>query len=281
MERISRVLAVGAGGKFAGLVVPELANRGLKVRGLISTREKEAAVRSHGAAETFVGDLTNAEQVGAALAGMDAAFYIAPFAMADEAEAGKQFIRLAKEAGVRRVVFSSVIHPGLATLENHAVKLPVEEALLESGLEFTIMNPAMFFQNIAIGWKKVQQTGEYEEAWSNETRFSRVDYRDVAEVAAIALTEDRLLDGTFELCAEGHLNARELADLMGEVLGRPVKANRGPLPPSDKVPAQLLEMMRWYDSHSLIGNPLTLSAILNRPARSLRAFLAESLSAAV
>lgn len=40
------------------------------------------------------------------------------------------------------------------------------------------------------------------EPWSDETRFSRVDYRDVAKVAAIALTSDRVLYGTFELCAD-------------------------------------------------------------------------------
>ena len=277
MSEISRVLAVGAGGKFAGLVVPELSRRGVKVRGFVAKADKEAAVRAQGAAETIVGDLRSGEQVAAALAGMDAAFYIAPFALEDEAEAGKQFIRLAREAGVRRIVFSSVIHPGIAELKNHAVKLPVEEALIESGLEYTILNPAVFFQNIASGWKKAQQTGVHEESWSNDMRFSRVDYRDVAEVAAIGLTEDRLLFGTFELCADGILNGHELADLMTEVLGRPVRAEHGPLPPSDKVPDQLIEMMRWYDQHSLLGNPLTLRAILNRPARILRDYLAELL----
>ena len=275
MSEISRVLAVGAGGQFAGLVVPELSRRGVKVRGLVSKADKEAAVWAQGAAETVVGDLRSAEQVAAALAGMDAAFYIAPFALEDEAEVGKRFIELAKEAGVRRIVFSSVINPSIVELKNHAVKLPVEGALIESGLEYTILNPAVFFQNIAPGWKKAQQTGKHVELWSNDMRFSRVDYRDVAEVAAIALTEDRLLYGTFQLCAEGILNGFELADLMAEVLGRPIKAEQGPLPSSDKVPEQLIEMMRWYDHHSLLGNPLTLRAILNRLARTLRDYLSE------
>ncbi len=277
MSEISRVLAVGAAGEFAGLVVPELSRRGVKVRGLVAKADKEAAVRAQGAAEIAVGDLRNADQVAAALAGMDAAFYIAPFALEDEAEVGKQFIQLAKAAGVRRIVFSSVINPSIVELKNHAVKLPVEGALVESGLEYTIVNPAVFFQNIAPGWKKAQETGKHVELWSNDMRFSRVDYRDVAEVAAIALTEDRLLYGTFQLCAEGILNGYELADLMTEVVGRPVKAEQGPLPPSGKVPEQLIEMMRWYDQHSLLGNPLTLRAILNRPARTLRDYLAELL----
>ena len=42
----------------------------------------------------------------------------------------------------------------------------------------------------------------FAEPYSAERRMMRVDYRDVSGVAAIALTEDRLLFGTFELCAE-------------------------------------------------------------------------------
>ena len=61
------------------------------------------------------------------------------------------------------------------------------------------------------------KTGTYAEPWSADTRLSRVDYRDVAEAAAIALMEDRLLYGAFELCAEGDLNRREVVTLMGEV----------------------------------------------------------------
>ena len=277
MSEISRVLAVGAGGEFAGLVVPALSKRGVKVRGLVARADKQTAVRAAGAVETVVADLRNTEQVAAALAGMDAAFYIAPFALEHEAEVGQRFIQAAKDAGVRRIVFSSVINPSIVKLQNHVVKLPVEEALIESGLEYTIVNPAVFFQNIAPGWEKAQETGKHVELWSNDNRFSRVDYRDVAEVAAVALTEDRLLYGTFQLCAEGILNGYELAALMSEVLGRPVTAEQGPLPPSGKVPDQLIEMMRWYDQHSLLGNPLTLRAILDRPARSLRDYLTELL----
>ncbi len=275
MNRISRVVAVGAAGPFAGLVIPALAKRGLHVRGLVKSADQQTAVRDHGAAEVVVADIADRNQMAAALNGMDAAFYISPFALNEEAKVGQQFVELAKAAGVRRIVFSSLIHPNLAGLENHTVKLPIEASLIESGLEFTILQPAIFFQNLAEGWKQAQQTGTYAEPWSNETRFSRVDYRDVADVAAIALSEDRLLYGTFELCAEGPLNRLEIASLMSEILGRPIKAEKAPLPPAGKAPGQLIEMMRWYDQHSLLANPLTLQAILGSNVRTLRSYLTE------
>ena len=220
------ILAVGAAGKFAGLVVPALRERGVKVRGLVRNARQGEAVRKSGATEIAVGDLGDGASLDAALKGVDAVFYIAPAFLPDEAEIGKGMVDSAERAGVRRFVFSSVIHPILSALGNHAQKAPVEEAVLTSGMEYTFLHPTVFFQNFTASWPKIVETGVLAEPWSVDTRFSRVDYRDVAEAAAIALTEDRLLYGTFELCAEGWLNRKDVAAIIGEVLGRPIKAER-------------------------------------------------------
>ena len=270
-----KVLAVGAAGPSASLVIPELVKRGTTVRGFVHNSGKEATARAAGAADVVTGDLSDSRTLVRALAGVNAAFYIAPVVLDDEAEVGKQFVRAAKAAGVRRVVFSSVIHPVLSELDNHAAKAPVEEALLDSGMEYVFLHPAMFFQNLAPSWEQIKQTGTFGEPWSNETRFSRVDYRDVAEVAAIALTEDQLLYGTFELCAEGNLNRHEVAEVMGKVLGRQIAAVKVEVPARDGISSKLSRMFAWYNQHSLLGNPLTLRAILGREARALRSYLEE------
>jgi uncharacterized protein YbjT (DUF2867 family) len=280
--KTSTILAVGAAGKFAGLVVPELAKRGVTVRGLIRDAQQGEEVRKHGAAEVAIGDLRDRASLNAALRGVDAVFYIAPAFIADEGEIGKGMVDAAKQAGVRRFVFSSVIDPILSALVNHSAKAPVEEAIIESDMEYALLHPTLFFQGIAAGWPMAVKTGVFAEPWSTETRFTRVDYRDVAEVAAIALTEDRLLYGTYELCAEGNLNRNDVAALMGEVLGRKIEAAR--LNPDkladasgnsgdDTQMAATRAMFDWYDTHGLLGNPLTLRAILGREPRTLRAYI--------
>ena len=269
------VLAVGAAGKFAGLIVPELARRGATVRGLIRHREQEAGVRDAGATQVAYGDLTDPTSVAAALAGVERVFYIAPAFLPDQAEVGVAFVVAAKAAGVRRIVYSSVIHPVIAALDNHIAAAPVEEAILESGMEYALLHPALFFQNLAEGWKRVVETGDYGEPWSAETRFSRVDYRDVAEVAAIALTEDRLNAGTYELCAEGAMNRHEMVALMGEVLGREIRATTVDKTKIPNLGAPIRKMFDWYDRRGLLGNALTLRAILGREPRTLRAYLSE------
>ena len=270
-----KVLAVGAAGPSASLVVPELLKRGAFVRGFVHKPEDKATAENLGVTDVVVGELTDAASVAKAVAGMDAVFYIAPAALENEAEVGQKFVAAAKQAGVRRVVFSSVIHPVLSALVNHAAKAPVEEALIDSGMEYVFLEPGMFFQNLAPGWAKVKESGIFGEPYSMESRFTRVDYRDVAEVAAIALTEDRLLYGTFELCAEGNLNRHDVAALMSEILGHTVKPIKVELSPKAGLPPKLTRMFDWYDRHSLLGNATTLRAILGREPRTLRAFLEE------
>jgi uncharacterized protein YbjT (DUF2867 family) len=274
-----KILAVGAAGKFAGMVVPELAKRGARVRGLVRKAGDVAAAKAAGADEVVVGDLANEAAVRMALNDVDRVFYIAPAFLPHEADVGVRIVEAAKDAGVRRFVFSSVIHPILSALGNHANKGPVEEALLTSGMEYTFLHPTVFFQNLGPSWRRVVETGVFAEPWSAEVRFSRVDFRDVAEAAAIALTQDRLLYGTFELCAQGWLNRHEVAVMMSEILGRSIKAERvdpkvaaaaaGPGAPA------LEKMFNWYDHRGLLGNALTLRAILGREPRTLRRFIEE------
>ena len=124
----------------------------------------------------------------------------------------------------------------------------------------------------------------FAEPYSTDSRIGRVDYRDVAEVAAIALTEDRLLYGTFELCADGNFDRHEVASMMGKVLGREIKADTVPfedwadkagIPQEGPVRPGLRQMYEWYDAHGFAGNSLALRAILGREPKTLKAYFEE------
>ena len=281
---MSKVLVVGAAGRFAGLVVPALAEQGVSVRGLVRDETQGEQARRNGVAEAAIGDLRDRASIEAALQGVGAAFYIAPVYQENEAGMGLPFVAAAKAAGVRRIVFSSVIHPVIGKLQNHIQKVPVEEALVESGMEFTLLHPAVFYQNLAAAWPGVVKTGAFAEPFSAAARISRVDYRDVAEVAAMALTGDRLLNGTFELCADGGLDRGAVAAVMGEALGRRIEAAApdfdtwmaaAKLPYDEHQTGELKAMYDYYDRFGLVGNPLILRAVLGREPRSMRQFFAD------
>ena len=95
-----KVLAVGAAGHFAGLVLPELARRGAYVRGFVRKETDREAVLQHGAQETAIGDLRDPASVEAALQGKEAHFYNAQDFIADEGESGRA--RGGKERRSRR-----------------------------------------------------------------------------------------------------------------------------------------------------------------------------------
>ena len=269
------ILTVGAAGDLAGLVVPALANRGAVVRGLVRKPEQVELAKKRGASEVAIGDLTDPESLDAALKGVDGVFHIGPVFAPQEAAMGRNMVAAAQRAGVKKFVFSSVIHPILSALPNHAAKAPVEEALINSDLNHTILHPTVLFQNLAASWKKVVETGVLAEPFSADTRFSRVDYRDVAEVAAIALTGDELAYGTFELCAPGIMSRHEVAAVIGEVLGREIRVDTLDRSSLDKAPQDMKTMLAHYDHHGLLGSPLALRTILGREPRTLRAFFEE------
>jgi uncharacterized protein YbjT (DUF2867 family) len=273
---------VGATGANAGLVLPELVERGVVVRALVRDEQRASSARAKGASETALGDLTDPASLAAALNDVDGVFHIGPAFAEREAERGVAMVNAAKAAGVRKFVFSGVIHPSISAMTNHAAKQPVEEALYDSGLDFTVLQPAMFMQNLAALWPEIAERSRFALPYSETAKVCWVDYRDVAEVAAMAFTSDRLSRGTFELCAPGLVDRVEMAAMISDVLGRPVSAVATRLDEfASAVPegAQrdgLVRMMAHYDQHGFAGgNGLVLQAILGREPRSLLDYFRE------
>jgi uncharacterized protein YbjT (DUF2867 family) len=278
-----RVLMVGATGRHAHWVLRELNQRGVSVRALVRNQQRADVARNNGAAEVAIGDLTEPTSLSLAAAGMDGVFHIGPAHAATEAEMGLAMVDAAAAAGVRKFVFSGVIHPSISAMTNHgAAKLPVEEALYSSELDFTVLQPARFMQNFERSWNDIVEHDRLAQPYSLSAKMCSVDYRDVAEVAAMAMTGDELSYGTFELSASGMQDTYETAKIVSEVLGRTVTAVQIPL---DQFASQLPEghfrdgmrrMMAHYDKHGLPGgNPLVLRSILGREPRSLKDYFRE------
>jgi uncharacterized protein YbjT (DUF2867 family) len=280
-----KVLMVGATGKYASLVVPELKQHGATIRALVRDDSKIDEAKQQGADETAIGDLSNPESLRAAANDVEGVFHINPAFAPNEADLGVAMVEAAKASGVRKFVFSGVIHPSISKMSNHAAKRPVEEALYESGMTFIVLQPTMFMQTLDNGWNEVLKQHRFSLPYSKQAKASYVDYRDVAAVAAIALTEAKLDYGTFELCAPGMVNRVELVAMMSEAIGHPVEAGE----PSFDEWAQaahisagssrgegMRTMYADYDQYGFPGgNALVLRAILEREPRTLQQYIQE------
>jgi uncharacterized protein YbjT (DUF2867 family) len=278
-----KVLMVGATGKYASHVIPELKQRGVTIRALVRHQNELEIARHQGVDESVVGDLNDAESLRAAANGVEGVFHLNPAFAPNEAELGVAMVEAAKAAGVRKFVFSSVIHPSISALSNHAAKRPVEEALCESGMQFIILQPTMFIQNFDSGWQAVVEKGRFALPYSKHAKASYVDYRDVAEVAAIALTSDRLDYGTFELCDAGMVDRLELAGMMSEALDSPIEAGEPTFEewaqtaqiPAGAMREGMQKMYAHYDRYGFPGGNAVLRAILGREPRPLRQYFYE------
>ena len=127
------------------------------------------------------------------------------------------------------------------------------------------------------------RTGQLAEPFPNDVKIARVDYRDVAEVAAIALSGERLSYATLELSA-GMFDRNEIASIMSEELGRkihPVELSFSEwvaganLPYGERELELLSKVHEHYARYGMGGNSLTLAAALQREPRSLRQFIRE------
>lgn len=278
------VLVLGASGYTGRSVTRALANRDVPVRAFIRRPEAEAVALADGASEIVLGNLLDLRAVEDAARGADGIFFIGPRFMPEETELAEAVIAIAARCGVRRFVLSGVYHPTIRDLANHRAKVRVEDALYRSDLEFVVLQPARFMHGLLLSsWSRLLEDGVLADAFDPGNPMSYVDYRDVAEVVAIAFAEDRLVRGTFELAAEGEHALHDLAAACEGVLGRTIQAEQIPL--ESYAPARSLlrnpysadgfnRLRSYYDAHGFRGgNSMVLRTILGREPADFAAAL--------
>jgi uncharacterized protein YbjT (DUF2867 family) len=207
-------------------------------------------------------------------------YHICPNMSPDELTIGKLVIGTARKAGVERFLYHSVLHPQTERMKHHWAKLRVEELLFESGLPFTILQPAPYMQNLLAGWKNIVEDGVLRIPYSIHSKFSFIDLEDAAEVARIVLTEPKHLNVTYELVGTQILSHVDVAEILSRVLNRDVRAEKGEIRDwrlsasgmSEYALKNLLNMFEYYDQWGLVGNPNVLRWLLKREPTSLEMF---------
>ena len=277
------IVVTGAAGKTGRAVIRAVVGRRQVVRALIHRPEQEDSVRSLGAQEVVAGDMRDPAVLDRAMEGARAAYHICPNVHPEEVAIGQAAIAAAQRAGIKHLVYHSVLHPQVEAMPHHWLKMRVEEQIFASGLDYTILQPAAYMQNVLAQRESVVGRGVYPVPYAAGTRLGMVDLEDVAEVAAKVLTEPGHKGATYELCGPEALTQTEIAGLMGQQLGQAVQAQAVPLE-TWRQQAQasglglyqvetLVRMFEYYERHGLWGNPNVLACLLGRQPTSLADFL--------
>jgi len=276
------ILVTGAAGKTGLAVVGALVAKGEGVRALVRRKEVFHRLRDMGAREVVVGDTRDAEFMIGAAAGVRAVYHICPNMAADEAAIGKAVITAARHANVGLFAFHSVLHPQTDAMPHHWQKLLVERMLIDSGLQFVILQPASYMQNVLAEWDAIVTRGIYHVPYGTGTRLGLVDLEDVAAAAAHVLTERGHEGATYELAGPEVLNQDDVARLLGEALGRQVTPEVVPAEDwardaraaglGDYQIDTLQAMFRYYEWGGFWGNPRVLGWLLGRPPTTFAQF---------
>jgi NAD(P)H dehydrogenase (quinone) len=276
------ILVTGASGKTGRAVLAALSLADMQTRALVWRQTQIEGVANLGARQVMVGDMRLEPDIRRALKHARLVYHICPNMSPDEVEIGRTLIAAAREANVEHLALHSVLHPQTEGMPHHWNKLRVEEMLIKSGLNFTVLQPAAYMQNLLPGWQRITQDGVLCNPYPVATRLSLVDLRDVAEVAVKVLAETGHNGATYELAGTPPLAQTEVAALISDALGRPVRAEAEPIEAweqrvrsaglGDYQRLTLVKMFQYYARYGLPGNPGVLRWLLGREPASLVEF---------
>jgi len=273
------ILITGAGGKTGKALIKAL-SQGEEVCALVHREEQMATLKSLGAYKVIVGELQDQATIHSAMQGVQRVYHICPNMHPNEVGISKLIINEAQRAGVQHFAYHSVLHPQTEKMQHHWQKLRVEEIILESGIPFTILQPAPYMQNLLNGWQSIIEEGILRVPYSVRAKFSFVDLEDVAEAAKIMLTEPGHVNAIYELAGTGPMSHIEVAEILSQTLKRNVHAEKEELNNwklrtkgiSGYALENLIRMFEYYDQWGLPGNSNVLSWVLGRKPTSLATF---------
>lgn len=212
------ILVTGATGNVGAELVKKLSAGGHAVRAFVRSRTGAAGIALPGT-ELIEGDFTRPETCLRALAGVERLFLLVP-SSAEVEQRQRNFVDAAKQTGVRHIVKLSQ----LGANERSAARFTryhgaVENYIRESGIAYTFLRPNLFMQGLLNFRAAISSQGAFYASAGN-AKVSLVDVRDIASVAAEALTKSGHEGKTYDITGPEALTHSEMADQLSKATGK-------------------------------------------------------------
>ena len=281
-------LVTGATGTVGRQVVQHLLQRGATVRALVRT---PSTAHLPEGVELHEGDQLDVDALRAAFNGVSTLFLLNAV-VADEFTQALITLNVAREAGVKRVVYLSVIHSDrYVNVPHFAGKHGVERMIEQMGFSATILRPAYFMDNDLTVKDVVQGYGVYPMPIGSKG-LAMIDTRDIAEIAALELiardaaAADAALT-RLNLVGPEALTGAEVAGIWSDVLGRSIAYGGDDTAGFEQNLRQFMPPWMAYDMRQMAerfisdgmlpaaGDVERLMQLLGWPLRSYRGFATE------
>ena len=219
---MGKILVTGATGNIGSQLVSRLKEKNLEVIAGVSSLSKGGRFLKQGI-DTAIINFTQPETLETALEGVERLFLLLPL-VEPMAAWGRQVIAAAKQAGVQYVLRSSGLGADPDTTyelgKTHGL---IDQALIQSGLPYTIVRPNSFMQNYVnyFGTTIREQQAFY--LAQGQGRMSLIDVRDIAAAAAEILADPGPhLNKAYDLTGPEALTNDEVAGIISRVTGKTI-----------------------------------------------------------
>ena len=280
-----KIGVTGATGQLGRLVVEKLKQKVAADSVVALVRNPEKAADLCVEARAF--DYTKPESLVASLKGIDKLLLISGNEIGQRLPQHKAVIEAAKQAGVKQITYTSILHADSSPLGLAGEHLGTEVAIKESGLTYTILRNGWYTENYTGSAKGAVGAGAFigNAGDGKIASAARVDY---AEAAAVVLAGEGHENKTYELAGDEAYTLTELAEEISRQTGKTVPYNNlteaeyAGILKSFGLPDGLAEMLADSDTGAskggLFDDTKQISALIGRPTTPLAKVLAEALA---
>jgi len=219
----SKLVVTGASGHLGRRVVELLLEKGA-TRLIAATRTPEKLDGLSGV-EVRKADFSDPASLDAAFAGADRVLVISTDRIdvpGLRIQQHKAAVEAAKRAGVKRILYTSMLNPDRSHIPFAPDHLETERAIEQSGLEFTILRVSWYAENLPSTLAAPLATGKWFTSAGNG-RISYVAREDVARAAAAALATSGGANERLDITGPELLTVPEIAKIASEVTGKPIE----------------------------------------------------------
>jgi uncharacterized protein YbjT (DUF2867 family) len=229
------VLLVGATGDLGGRILRELLARGKTVRALVRPGSDVSGLPKAGV-EVVRGDMLDPPSLSRAMPGASAVVSSAigysrrreSDSLRTDFEGNHNLVDAAKQAGIPRFVFLSILACDQAPGVPHFwAKKVTEDYLQAQGVPFVALRPGAFLGAPSGRYRKWMleglQKGRVMGMTPAGVRMTYIAPDEVARALAMAVDEPRAVGRRIDLGCDRPLSGPELAEVVGRLLGRPMK----------------------------------------------------------
>ncbi|NGP77906.1 NmrA family NAD(P)-binding protein [Balneolaceae bacterium YR4-1] len=232
-----KTLVIGGTGTVGSEVVNQLLTEETGI--VVLTRSSDNFEKLPEGVEGVVGDLLQPKTLRSIFKEVDRVFMLNAVSPTECSE-GLMALLAAKSERVKKIVYLSVHNVDDAPhLPHFGAKIPIEQAIKETGIDYTILRANNFYQNDYWFKDAILQYGVYPQP-IGDVGLSRVDIRDIAEAAAIALTTDQAANEILNLVGPEVLTGEQTAEIWSEALDKSISYGGNDL---DSWEEQMLQYM--------------------------------------